>query len=59
VQVDSFTVEGASLHTPTALKVTLQATQQSPAWHLDHIVCTALEGKDAAAGRRYYFVADR
>lgn len=45
---------------PTALKVTLQATQLSPSWHLDHIVCTVLEGgKDSTAGRKYYFVGNR
>lgn len=60
MQVDSFTVEGAGVHSPTSLKVTLQATQQSPSWHLDHIVCTVLEGwKDSTAGRKYYFMADR
>lgn len=60
LQVDSFTVEGAAVHSPCALKVTLQATQQSPSWHLDHVVCTVLEGgKDSTAGRKYYFLADR
>jgi hypothetical protein len=60
VQVDSFTVEGVGVPSPTSLKVTLQATQLSPSWHLDHIVCTVLEGgKDSTTGRKYYFVANR
>lgn len=60
MQVDSFTMEGAGVHNPSSLKVTLQATQQGPSWHLDHIVCTVLEGgKDSTAGRKYYFMADR
>lgn len=59
-QVDSFTVEGAGVPSLTALKVTLQATQLSPSWHLDHIVCTVLEGgKDSTAGRKYCFVGNR
>jgi hypothetical protein len=58
--VDVFTVEGAAVHSPSALKVTLQATQQCPSWHLDHIVCTVLEGgKDSTAAQKYYFLADR
>ena len=49
-------MEGAAVHSPSTLKVTLQARQQSPSWHLDHIVCTVLEGgKD----RKYYLLADR
>lgn len=60
MQVDSFSVEGAGVLSPTSLKVTLCATQHSPTWHLDHVVCTVLEGgKDPSAGRKYYFVANR
>lgn len=58
-QTDSFTVEGAGLSSISSLKVTLQETKQSPGWHLDHIVCTVLEGNEGTPGRRYYFVADR
>lgn len=59
-QTDSFTVEGVSLGSLSSLTVALQAPQQGAGWHLDHIVCTVLEGRESAGpGRKYYFVADR
>lgn len=58
-QTDSFTVEGAGLSSIASLKVALQVTQKSPSWHLEHVVCTVLEGKEGTPGRKYYFAADR